>query len=872
MKKFFAPLAVAAAFFAACGDTVENTAVNQTGMEVVASAEELPECTDETAGDQAYVKGESAARICVDGEWLASVGGKDTVLVAGGRDTVVVAGDTVYLGGGDFSCTTEELADKSGLKIVCNGDSIGVVLNGAKGDKGETGNKGEEGSGCTISQDNASVTVTCGDSTTTIKLITEKPAAVTSVTDSSDAAVSLDSLAGYSQKGPFLKGSSVYLYELDNGKSLKQTNGNFTSYITNDDGYYKFTSRNVNPYALIIVDGNYRNEVTGKVSNQTIRLKALSDVRKHHKGANVNILTHLEYERVYFLVTKKGLDFDDAKQTAQEEIFRAFDMIVESNKDAETLNIFGKTDADAALLALSILLQGDRSEAEMMAVLTEISNDLAQDGTWNDSLMKTKVADWALLVESENKLEKFRENVKKWRFGDDTVVPDFEKFVRNYVNIESMLGACAEGNVGEFAHVPNPSSKYFAEDYSSIDASKNSLVRVICDSEGGYHWRFATALERDTKGWEAKEDGTLQKGQIDTSLVYVYDAGWRHGTELDLLIGSGCTEARKGVLVLGEDNVSYICADVPKMTYENTIWTVGWRVATGAERDFAYLESEKNENGTLLTGPVTGNVVVWDAGAFRAANEEEIEFGRGCVSYILGESDTLGLHSSYTCRTNGWSFDSVNVITDPRDKHVYKTIKIGSLYWMAQNLNYTYDIVQSDVFSGMERHNVLSKCHKGTSNKDSCALFGQFYPWSAAMDSAALFSDDGRLCGNERSCMPAKRVRGVCPVGWRLPERVDWEWLVVAVGGYSEAGRKIKSTNGWNTSSYNGQDPNGTDAYGFNAKPYTYSSTSFDTEFWSATEYNLTHSFSVGLSSYSYGMSSGFAEKTRSYAIRCVKD
>ena len=70
--------------------------------------------------------------------------------------------------------------------------------------------------------------------------------------DSERVAVSLDSLAGYSQKGPFLKGSTVYLYELSDGRTLKQTNGNFTSIITRDDGRYKFTARDLaSQYAMI---------------------------------------------------------------------------------------------------------------------------------------------------------------------------------------------------------------------------------------------------------------------------------------------------------------------------------------------------------------------------------------------------------------------------------------------------------------------------------------------------------------------------------------------------------------------------------------------------------------------------------------------
>ena len=111
MKKLALPITIAAALLAACGDTVENNTINQTGLEVVDSEDDLPECTEKNEGEQALVKGETSVRVCVDGEWVAM---KD-----------------------DFSCKTVKLKDKSGYKIVCNGDSIGVVLNGSDGKDGK---------------------------------------------------------------------------------------------------------------------------------------------------------------------------------------------------------------------------------------------------------------------------------------------------------------------------------------------------------------------------------------------------------------------------------------------------------------------------------------------------------------------------------------------------------------------------------------------------------------------------------------------------------------------------------------------------------------------------------------------------------------
>ena len=199
--------ATAAFLLSACGDTIEN--INQTGMEVFADAKDLPKCTDGNEGDIAFVKKDNSMRACVDGEWIASTSEGSSPA--------------------DFSCKTEELKDKSGLKVVCNGDSIGVVLNGSDGKDGKPGEKGADGKDGEDGEDGKDAVLPQD----------------TLEADSERVAISLDSLVGFTQKGPFLKGSTVYLYELSDGRTLKQTNGNFTSNITQDNGRYKFLARDL---------------------------------------------------------------------------------------------------------------------------------------------------------------------------------------------------------------------------------------------------------------------------------------------------------------------------------------------------------------------------------------------------------------------------------------------------------------------------------------------------------------------------------------------------------------------------------------------------------------------------------------------------
>ena len=604
-----------AMLFAACGDTVENQ-INQMGMEVVDKVGDLPKCTDDNEGEQAYVRGEASPRICIDGEWFSTKSGDAS----------------------DFSCTTKELKDGSGLKIVCNGDSIGVVLNGSDGKSGKDGKAGE---GCSMTEKtDTTMTVVCGDSTMVVR-IGYDAGNDTLELDSERVAVSLDSLAGFSQKGPFLKGSTVYLYELSDGRTLKQTNGNFTSYITRDDGRYKFSARDLaSQYAMIVVEGNYRNEVTGVPSESPIRLRALTDMRKR-SDANINLLTTLEFDRVYYLVTREHKTVNQAKKQAQAEIFKIFDINIKDFKGAaEDLDVFGATDADAALLAISIMLQGDGSETDLSVLLTEIASDIETDGTWDNAAAKARLADWIVEADAAGRLGKFRKNVAGWKLGD--TVPVFEKFVRNYYSTENQLGKCGDKDIpaGTVMNVKNPKSKYYAKEYSDT----TNRARFICVNADSARWRIATEIEKDTAGYGHEfEEGNVTLGKVNREYVYVYQGdNWRHGTALDTAVGEGCMPKRDDNVVMGKDSVWYKCIGDSVMFFmQNEMveaWQGAWRKASNLERDTNGLGHDGFSNGDIHRGVVdTSLVYVYEEGNWIAGTKKDERVGKGCVTNLEGQ-------------------------------------------------------------------------------------------------------------------------------------------------------------------------------------------------------------------------------------------
>ncbi len=94
---------------------------------------------------------------------------------------------------------------------------------------------------------------------------------------------------------------------------------------------------------------------------------------------------------------------------------------------------------------------------------------------------------------------------------------------------------------------------------------------------------------------------------------------------------------------------------------------------------------------------------------------------------------------------------------DIRDDQVYKVVVIGEQVWMAQNLNYVSVDGNADDEVGSWSYN------------DSSDVIGRHYTWTAAMDISdsyanSLYSSSGKN-------------QGICPKGWHVPSRSEWETL-----------------------------------------------------------------------------------------------
>ena len=379
-------------------------------------------------------------------------------------------------------------------------------------------------------------------------------------------------------------------------------------------------------------------------------------------------------------------------------------------------------------------------------------------------------------------------------------------------------------------------------------------VYYICKTNS---WKTATVLEYDTYGWTVGTEGEVKAGNVNTGNYYIYkDSEWQAASSVEKNLG-GCTTAREGEVDKSED-IYYICKSKT------------WKTATVLEYD-TYGKACLTD-GSIVSGEVTStNKYVCDAGAFRAANEQEISLNKGCVSYTAGMNEIRKQLSSvtdavYLCDGVLWEMHiefarEYGTLTDERDGKTYKTVTIGTQTWMAENLNYS----DTTNYPSMKGRNWCN-----SDILDSCAKYGRLYTWSATMDSVGTFSSNGKGCGNGDTCSPTFPVRGICPEGWHLPTKTEFETLFTTVGGKSTAGRMLKSTSGWY----------GTDDFGFSAHPAGYSNESGyflragnSAYFWSAKEYDERYAYSLYLY-YNNESADLDYDGSKDYAlsVRCLRD
>ena len=206
---------------------------------------------------------------------------------------------------------------------------------------------------------------------------------------------------------------------------------------------------------------------------------------------------------------------------------------------------------------------------------------------------------------------------------------------------------------------------------------------------------------------------------------------------------------------------------------------------------------------------------------------------------------------------------------DSRDQKEYQWVIIGTQTWMAENLAYLPAV--SPPLAGSDTVPYYYVFRYEGSNLAAARVweyystYGVFYNWPAALN------------GDDSSRSVPSGVRGICPEGWHLPSDGEWDILVNYLGGELAAGKRMKSTSGWNT--YEGESGEGDNSSGFNALAAGsrhidggFNQLGFSAWYWSSTGYDQSSTWYRSLGYFHEGVYRYFGNRRYGFSVRCVKD
>ena len=201
---------------------------------------------------------------------------------------------------------------------------------------------------------------------------------------------------------------------------------------------------------------------------------------------------------------------------------------------------------------------------------------------------------------------------------------------------------------------------------------------------------------------------------------------------------------------------------------------------------------------------------------------------------------------------------------------IYHTVQIGNQCWMKENLN----IGEMITSSHQQTDNGIIEKYCYDNDPDNCEKKGGLYQWDEIMQY-----------------MHEEGSQGICPPGWHIPTKEEWNILEgttdsrYGIGdsiweppvsnewcGF-DVGKRLKTKEGW--VNY----PTGLDSYGFSIIPSGYVDEHgkyygglYNAHFWTSTEFYGVDAYYRGFYGGSdFVLNSGYSKKM-AYSVRCIKD
>ena len=237
-------------------------------------------------------------------------------------------------------------------------------------------------------------------------------------------------------------------------------------------------------------------------------------------------------------------------------------------------------------------------------------------------------------------------------------------------------------------------------------------------------------------------------------------------------------------------------------------------------------------------------------------------FGKFSIDY---STDTLFLGS---IKNNGSGITQTEPAVDQTsqkvckdiDGNIYKTVKIGTQIWMAENLRASHfrdgsaitEIEDNGIWAYNNKRSMPTSAwcyYQGNASRN--AIYGKLYNWYIVSDP-----------------------RDVCPIGWHVPTDDEFTRLISTLGGDDIAGGKMKAIELWNAPNTGADNSSGLTALPggsrlwsgdfFNLGKYCY--------FWSSTQEGNEGAWDCVVGYTNTKLPRDSNVKGNGYSVRCVED
>ncbi len=189
--------------------------------------------------------------------------------------------------------------------------------------------------------------------------------------------------------------------------------------------------------------------------------------------------------------------------------------------------------------------------------------------------------------------------------------------------------------------------------------------------------------------------------------------------------------------------------------------------------------------------------------------------------------------------------------------NVYQTVVIGRQVWMAGNLkaiSYRDNTSIPKVPNNTQWSNLTAGayCWYNNDSLTYSQVYGALYNWKTV--------ESGKLC----------------PAGWHVPAKAEYDSLSSYLGGSAIAGGKMKETG---TSHWDSPNTGATNSSGFSSVPGGYRNVAgtFDNlrsfgYYWTATESSATNAIHMLMLNSASQLNDYGAGKLNGYSVRCLRD